>query len=145
MENVSLYNIDDLHGIINSNLLERKKAAQTIMSMIKGEVSEFKHWVNLLEVVPVISALNTKASSIKKDTMSSLKRKLSDLSHHEVKVINKHIDSIVNQLLKDPIKHIKGLASSLDSEKEIDLFMKIFNIEGTIKEHQNRRTEGLQS
>ncbi|MEW8987470.1 MAG: glutamyl-tRNA reductase, partial [Bacillus sp. (in: firmicutes)] len=56
LEGVFLYDIDDLEGIVEANLQERKKAAEKIMLMIEKEVVDFKQWLNLLGVVPVISA-----------------------------------------------------------------------------------------
>jgi len=137
IENIFLYNIDDLRGIVNSNLMERKKASQKIMDMIEGELIEYKNWANLLDIVPVISALNKKASSIQLETQESIKNKLPNLSEHDLKVINKHLSSIVNQFLRDPIKVMKDLAISKDSNVDIDLFKKLFNIEKVGIENQN--------
>jgi glutamyl-tRNA reductase len=129
LENVYLYNIDDLQEIISSNLMARKKASKKIMNMIEGELNEFKNWTNLLDVVPVISALNKKALFIQKETQESIKNKLPNLSDREMKVINKHLSSIANQFLKDPIRAIKEMGTSLESKEELDLFIKFFNIE----------------
>ena len=60
LENVFLYDIDDLEGIVQANLQERKKAAEKIMIMIEKEIVEFNQWLNMLGVVPVISALEKK-------------------------------------------------------------------------------------
>ena len=61
LENVFLYDIDDLEGIVQANLEERKKAAEKIDLMIESEVVEFNQWLNMLGVVPVISALPRKS------------------------------------------------------------------------------------
>src|SRR3954467_3818776 len=102
LENVFLYDIDDLEGIVEANLQERKKAAEKIMLMIEKEIVEFKQWLGTLGVVPVISALREKAHDIQAETMVSLERKLPNLSERDLKVLNKHTKSIINQLLKDP-------------------------------------------
>ena len=110
LESVFLYDIDDLEGIVEANLQERKKAAETISLMVEAEIVEFKQWLKLLGVVPVISALREKALTIQADTMKSLERKLPNLSERDVKVLNKHTKSIINQMLKDPILQAKELA-----------------------------------
>lgn len=136
LENVFLYDIDDLEGIVEANLQERQKAAETIALMIEAEIVEFKQWVNMLGVVPVISALREKALTIQAATMNSLERKLPHLSERDKKVLNKHTKSIINQMLKDPILQAKELAGSKDADAALDLFVKIFNIEELVAKHQ---------
>jgi glutamyl-tRNA reductase len=140
LESVFLYDIDDLEGIVEANLQERKKAAQLIMMMIEKEIVDFKQWLGLLGVVPVISALRDKAVAIQAETMVSLERKLPHLSERDIKVLNKHTKSIINQLLKDPILQAKELAARPDADEALDLFMKIFRIEELV-EKQTKAAE----
>jgi glutamyl-tRNA reductase len=141
IENVFLYDIDDLEGIVEANLQERKKAAAKINLMIEKEIVEFKQWLGTLGVVPVITALREKALAIQSETMVSLERKLSHLSDRDLKVLNKHTKSIINQLLKDPILQAKELAARPDAEQALDLFMKIFNIEELARDHYLKAAE----
>lgn len=136
LDSVFLYDIDDLEGIVEANLQERKKAAETILLMIESEIVEFKQWLNMLGVVPVISALREKALTIQAETMVSLERKLSHLSERDMKVLNKHTKSIINQMLKDPVLQAKELAGSKDAAESLALFMKIFNIEDLVTQQQ---------
>ncbi|MCQ6278286.1 glutamyl-tRNA reductase [Bacillus sp. EB600] len=141
LENVFLYDIDDLEGIVEANLQERKKAAEKISIMIEKEIVEFKQWLGMLGVVPVISALREKALSIQAETMESIERKIPHLSEHDKKVLSKHTKSIINQLLKDPILQAKEMAAKPDASKSLDLFMKIFNIEDLVDQQQPKAAE----
>lgn len=132
LDSVFLYDIDDLEGIVEANLQERKKAAAKIQLLIEGEIVEFKQWLKLLGVVPVISALREKALAIQADTMKSLERKLPNLTERERKVVSKHTKSIVNQMLKDPVLQAKELAGHKNADKALELFVKIFNIEDLV-------------
>ncbi|CAG9608810.1 glutamyl-tRNA reductase [Pseudoneobacillus rhizosphaerae] len=133
LENVFLYDIDDLEGIVEANMKERQKEAEKIRFIIEAEIVEFKQWLATLGVVPVISALRDKALSIQEETMISIERKLPNLTDREKKILNKHTKSIINQLLKDPILQAKELASGKEADKALDLFVKIFNIEENVK------------
>ncbi len=141
LENVFLYDIDDLEGIVQANLQERQKAAAKIGLMIEKEIVDFKQWLGMLGVIPVISALREKALAIQSETMDSLERKLPNLSNHDLKVLNKHTKSIINQMLKDPILQAKELADRPDAAQAMDLFMKIFNIEGLVQEQHSKVAE----
>ena len=137
LEGVFLYDIDDLEGIVQANLQERQKAADIIMLMIEEEIVQYKQWLRMLGVVPVISALREKALNIQSETMKSLERKLPNLSEREIKVLNKHTKSIINQMLKDPILQVKELAGTKDADKNLQFFMNIFNIEDLVEKQKN--------
>ncbi|MEW9051653.1 MAG: glutamyl-tRNA reductase [Neobacillus sp.] len=145
LESVFLYDIDDLEGIVEANLQERKKAAEKIMLMIEKEIVDFKQWLGMLGVVPVISALRDKALAIQSETMVSLERKLPHLSDRDIKVLNKHTKSIINQLLKDPILQAKELAARPDADEALELFMKIFNIEELVAKQESKAAETNQA
>ncbi|QDI91047.1 glutamyl-tRNA reductase [Salicibibacter halophilus] len=134
LEDVYLYDIDDLQGIVAANMEERKTAAAKIEAMLEKEMEVFKDWLHELGVVPVISALRTKALSIQSETMNSIERKIPDLDERERKVLRKHTKSIVNQLLKEPITRAKEMAAEENREDALELFTEIFGLEEEVAE-----------
>lgn len=134
LESVFLYDIDDLQGIVEANIEERRRHAEKIDMMILDEIDIFNEWLNMLGVVPVISALRKKALSIQAETMKSIERKMPDLTDREKKVLSKHTKSIINQLLRDPILQAKEMATDKHAEQSLQLFMKIFAIEEEVKQ-----------
>jgi len=139
IENVFLYNIDDLKSIVEENLMERKKEAEKIELMVEEAIVEFQSWLHTLGVVPMISALRTKALAIQAETMQSIERKLPDLSERELKVLRKHTKSIVNQFLRDPILGLKEMAAEPNAEEAMKTFVKLFAIEEEVKEEVNKQ------
>lgn len=141
IDNVFLYDIDDLQHIVDENLAARKAAAEEIEIMLEAEIVAFKDWVKLLGVVPVISALRLKALSIQAETVQSIERKIPDLTTREKKVINKHTKSIINQLLKEPVTQAKEMAASDHADESLELFMNIFGIEQEVKQEFEKQAE----
>jgi len=129
MDNVFLYDIDDLQSIVDSNLTERRKEAKKVESMIENEMDAFEGWKKMIGVAPVIQALQAKAAAIHEETMASLLQKLPELDEREVKVIRKLTKSIANQLLRDPILRIKELSASRGGDEALDYFTHIFALE----------------
>jgi glutamyl-tRNA reductase len=140
MDGVFLYDIDDLHAIVETNLSERRKEAEKIELMIEKELAEYRNWLNTLGVVPVITALRGKALSIQAETMKSIERKIPGLNEHAKNVLRKHTKSIINQLLRDPISGIKDLAADPDGEESLEWFTKIFAIEDEVKREIEKQT-----
>lgn len=142
VQDVFNYDVDDLKGLVDANLRERQIAADDIMQRIPGEIVAHNEWVSMLGVVPVIRALREKAMNIQVDTMNSIDRKLPALSERERKIISKHTKSIINQMLKDPIKQAKELSNDRNSNEKLELFQNIFDIEAEqAYEPKKRRSE----
>lgn len=120
--NIFNYDVDDLKGLVDANLRERQLAAATISEQIPAEIHAHNEWISMLGVVPVIRALREKAMAIQAETMDSIDRKLPGLSERERKIISKHTKSIINQMLKDPIKQAKELSSDKKSNEKLELF-----------------------
>lgn len=139
LKNVHLYDVDSLEDIVDENLEARKEIALEIEGNIDIEITDFYKWVQTLGIVPMISALREKAFHIQQETVRSIERKIPDLTNRERKVLNKHTQSIVNQLLKEPIKQAKELAVSDAPEEALSLFIDIFGIDKAVKTEISER------
>src|SRR5699024_8926687 len=94
LENIVLYDVDDLQGVVDENVQMRKEAAAIIKSQVETEVSAFNEWVAMLDTVPLIKALHKKSNHIQETTLQSIHRKIPNLSEREKKVLEKHTSSI---------------------------------------------------
>ncbi|MFP3323703.1 glutamyl-tRNA reductase [Planococcus sp. SIMBA_160] len=139
LQNVFLYDIDDMQGIVEANLAERERAAKQIAVMIEQEAEQFNDWLGTLGVVPVISALREKALGIQAETMESIENKMPDLTDREKKILNKHTKSIINQLLKEPILQAKEMGTAKKSREQLEMFMQIFGIEEEVEEQREKQ------
>jgi glutamyl-tRNA reductase len=129
LDNVFLYDIDDLEGIVEANLQERAREAEKIGYMIGEELVAFKSWMNTLGVVPLITALREKSIGIQTEAMRNIENKLPNLTEKELRIISKYSKTIVNQMLHDPLIRMKEMAARSDGKESMDLFVKIFALE----------------
>lgn len=129
LDSVFLYDIDDLHGVVDKNLEARKQAAKIIEGQLVDEICAFKNWVAMLDAVPVIRALREKSISIQERTLKSIYRKIPDLTEREKKVLQKHTKSIIHQLLEEPINTAKQMSKYQESDEALDLFKEIFGLD----------------
>lgn len=142
---VMLYDIDDLEGIVENNMVQRRETALHIENMIAEEMSSFQKWKKTLAVGPLIKALQEKSNTIHEEVMESLFNKLPHLSEREEKVIRKLSKSIVNQMLHDPIENLKAMSAVNNNEEMIQLFTQLFNLEqwSNTNENTNQKVEML--
>lgn len=132
--NVYMYNVDDLNGLVDSNLESRLKEAKKIEEMIDESVDAFNGWVDVQGVRPVIQAMRKKALDIHETTFQSVLNKMPELSKREQTVISKHMKSIINQMLRDPITYTKELAGDKKGGIQLTELEKLFGIEDIVQE-----------
>jgi len=128
IDNVYLYDIDDLQGVIDLNREERKKEAERAEHIIAGETLKFQEWMATLNVVPTIVALREKAETIRR---SELQRTLSHLPHMSEKdrlAVEALTEAIVKKLLHDPIVFLKKKADRSTKDMYVDYTQQLFNL-----------------
>ncbi|WP_410771858.1 glutamyl-tRNA reductase [Fontibacillus sp. BL9] len=133
LQNVFLYDIDDLEGIVESNMEMRRGEALKIEDMIEEEIAAFGNWLQTLGVKPVIRALQEKSSSIHESTLESMFNKLPELDERQRKVIRRLTKSIVNQMMHDPINRIKEMAGEENGAEALNWFTQIFALEDQLE------------
>lgn len=133
LEHVFLYDIDDLEGIVESNMELRRGEAIKIETMIEHEISAFGNWLQTLGIKPVIQALKSKSTGIHESTLESLFNKLPELDERQRKVIRRLTKSIVNQMLHDPLNAIKELAAEENGPEALEWFTHVFALEQEIE------------
>lgn len=133
---VNYYDIDHLHSILDANDEKKKAMLEKIAAAIPAEIDAFYVWEKQLHVVPVIRGLREHSLKIEGVAYDSLLRKLPELDAHERKVIEKHMKSIINQMIKGPIKEIKELSITPGATADIDFFCKIFGMDNLKVENQ---------
>ncbi len=114
LDNVYLYNIDDLQEVVDSNLLERKKEAHKAEKIIDEEVEKFLKWLSSLNSVPLIISLRQKADAIKEEELEKFKHKFPDLDKEKLEAVEYLASSITNKLIHPPTVALKE--SSNDKE-----------------------------
>ena len=135
-ESANYYDIDNLHSILETNDTKKNQMLNQIAKEIPLEVNNFYVWEKQLHIVPVIRGLREHSLKIEGEAYDSLLRKLPELNAHERKVISKHMKSIINQMIKGPIKEIKELSVTPGATADIDFFCKIFGMDNLKVENQ---------
>ncbi len=108
LENVYLYNVDDLQGVVDSNMFERQKEAEKAEKIIGEEVDTFLKWQASLDSVPTIIALREKAEEIRREELEKLFNKVGELGEKEKEAIEYMATAIMNKLIHPPTAALKG-------------------------------------
>jgi glutamyl-tRNA reductase len=128
IDNVYLYDIDDLEGIVELNRVERHKEGQQAEHIVAAEALKFQDWLHTLEAVPTIVSLRHKAEAIRQ---SQLQKTLAQLPHLDDKTrqaMETLTLSIVNKMLHDPIVFLKKKSERNTQKLFADFTQQLFNL-----------------
>lgn len=125
----ALYDIDSLQSVVDSNLAERRRAAAAAEEIIEERLEEFMRTLGTRFVVPTVVALKRRGEEIKRRELERALNRLGELSERETKVIGSLANSIVNQLLHEPITRLKGYALTPEGYQFADVLRKLFDLE----------------
>ena len=108
LNNVFLYDIDELTKVSESNHKQRQKEIRSAMKIVDEEVKRFVSYWQELEVRPVISALVRKAENIRQAQLGRTLKKLPGLSDEERAYLEAMTKAIVQKILHEPIQCLKS-------------------------------------
>ncbi|MDO8578655.1 MAG: glutamyl-tRNA reductase [Dehalococcoidales bacterium] len=127
VNNVFLYNIDDLTEISEANRKLREVEISRAESIIREELEDLNVWWHSLESRPAVTALMEKAEAIRSAQLNSTLKKLRPLTQEENDYLEAMTKSIVVKLLKDPVHYLKNNAEG-DGDG-IELIRQLFRLE----------------
>jgi glutamyl-tRNA reductase len=101
LDDVFLYTVDDLAGIVSANLDSRRSALEQAEAIIETQVGQFMHWMQVRENVPLIRALREQGENTRRH---ELERAIRLLARGEApaKVLESLSQSLTNKLLHAP-------------------------------------------
>jgi len=138
LKGVFLYDIDDLSGVVESNLEDRMREARRAETIIDEELGEFEAWLESMEVVPTIAAIRAKAEAVRAEEMAKALRRLGGLSEKELATVEALSTSLVNKLLHGPTARLKVAAGTKEGVAYVDAARHLYGLdepEGPHKHH----------
>ena len=128
IENVYLYNIDDLQKVANENIKDREKEAQKAEAIVQEEVVKFVNWYRSLDVTPTIVALRKKFEEIRKRELEKTFSLHPNLSEKERKSLEALTSAIINKILHTPITLLKQTNEEAIADLYLDALHALFGL-----------------
>jgi glutamyl-tRNA reductase len=108
INNVFLYNIDDITELSNLNRQQRGSEIQKATRIVADELDKFSAWWQEFRVRPLIRAMMSKAEAIRRSHLNRTLKKLPRLTEEEQYSLEMMTRAIVSKVLKDPVRNLKA-------------------------------------
>jgi glutamyl-tRNA reductase len=128
VDNVFLYDIDDLQGVVNNNLEGRKKEAERAELIVAEEVDKMLSRIKVQEVAPTIVGLQEQFEEIRAAEVEKLRRKPGAMTAEQLEQVETLTRAIVNKIAHGPITELRRQAGDPEGEHIVDTIKRIFRL-----------------
>jgi len=128
IEQVFLYNVDDLQGIVQENLSRRGAEIERAEHIVTSEVSNFIAWQRSRAAVPTIRALRERFEGTRRTELQRLKGKLSGLPPEAVDKVDEITRLLIEKLLLDPTEQLKALPDEETQAVFAEVLNRVFRL-----------------
>jgi glutamyl-tRNA reductase len=126
-EDIYLYSIDDLKGLVTENLKNRQVAALRAESIILRASEEYMAWDRAQKQIKLVKALRNKAHTIKEEALECALRKLENGEDPKA-LMSQFAHQLTQKLLHEPTVMLRK-ACHEKSEEELKIAKELFNLE----------------
>lgn len=129
VDNVYIYDLDDLQELVLSNLKERQKEVERGEALIAKEVCQFTEWWRAQEAKPTIISLREKMEEIRRGELERALPRLGNLTPEQIEMVSSLTARIVNKILHHPLLELKRHPAHQDSAAFLQLVRRLFGLE----------------
>ena len=128
LENVFVYDVDDLRSVVEANLRERKRRAQQAESLVEREVTKFADRLRSLEVVPTIVSLREKLEEIRRAELGRTLARLPGADEATRQALEALSQGIVNKILHAPTVKLRDSSKAGHGHRWIEVISELFGL-----------------
>jgi glutamyl-tRNA reductase len=128
LEQVFLYNIDDLQATVRDNLARRVNEIDRAEAIVSEEVGKFGAWFKSRGVIPTVVALRQRLETIRLSELERLDFKLRALPPEARARVDEITHLIVEKILLTPTEQLKGLGDTETAAVYSEVLTRLFGL-----------------
>jgi glutamyl-tRNA reductase len=129
LDNVFVYDVDDLQHIAGENKADREREAEAAAVLVDGEATRFVREIAAQVATPTIVALRERAEAVRKDELAKALARMDGLDARHQKTVEILAERIVNKLLHDVLTEVKRSATEADGDAVLALTRRLFRLD----------------
>jgi len=128
IDNIFLYDIDDLQSVVEKNKQQRQKEAERAEEMISQEAEVFWNKLKSLDIAPTIREIQARIEQLRKKEIEMTMKKMGTLSDAQKRALEDLAASLSNKILQQSYSELRQLANQPDGVEKIELIRKLFRV-----------------
>ncbi len=132
LENVFLYDLDDLRSAANANLERRGEDIPAAREIIAAEAQKYWDWLAGLTAVPVVRRFRDEMERLRVSELSHLLRREGSFSAEQSEALDGFSRSLMNKFLHEPSVRLKAAAANGRGLGVVDAAKYLFALEDEV-------------
>ncbi len=139
LDNVYLYDIDDLKEVVEENLAGRRDEARKAVNIVDEEVLLFCRWLQSLDVQPTIVDIIQRSERLAADELQRTLKRLGTTDPHTKQALEDMTAALIRKLNHAPLSFLKrGTMSDDGPAPRIHMVRRIFDLDSDDTPPQNK-------
>ncbi|HEY3269247.1 MAG TPA: glutamyl-tRNA reductase [Armatimonadota bacterium] len=134
LDNVFLYNLDDLQVLVSRNLDDRRTELTAVDAIIEEETEAFMRWLGRLRTVPVMTELQRRFDAIRTAELQRTERRLEGLSPEQRDAVDQMTHAMVKKMLHEPWRYLKSAGSDAQAAATLQAIVDVFDLEDAFRD-----------
>jgi glutamyl-tRNA reductase len=139
LDNVFLYDLDDLRSAAAANLERREEDVPAARRIVAEEVQKFWDWVAGLAAVPVVREFRDEMDRLRSTELAAALKRIGPLSPEQADALEQFSKSLMNKFLHEPSVRLKAAAANGRGLGVVDAARYLFALER--KQTHDRKSE----
>src|SRR3954471_646841 len=131
LDNVFLYDLDDLRAAAAANLERREEDVPAARAVILDEAQKYWDWAAGLAAVPVVREFREEMDRLRSAELAAAFRRIGPLTAAQAEAIEHFSKSLMNKFLHEPSVRLKAAAANGRGLAVVDAARYLFALEGT--------------
>ncbi len=136
LEEVSLYDIDDLQAVVARNLDTRASEIPRAEEIVEEEIQRFARWLGQLDTLPTVSALRAHGNALVEQVLRENEGRWESASPRDLARVEAVAKAVMSRLLHEPTIRLRSL-SEARGHASLELVRELFGLR-----EDNMRDEG---
>ncbi|MDQ6759774.1 MAG: glutamyl-tRNA reductase [Acidobacteriota bacterium] len=128
LDNVFLYDIDDLQKVVDTNMRGRLQEAEDAELIITEEVDRMVSRLKTREVAPTIVSLQEQLEYVRASELARCRGKFGSLTREQEEALESLTRGIVNKIAHGPISELRRQAAQPEGHQFVSAIRRIFRL-----------------
>ncbi|HMG34650.1 MAG TPA: glutamyl-tRNA reductase [Blastocatellia bacterium] len=130
LENVFLFDVDDLDAVVKTNIREREQEAARAELIVEAEVQNFWRDLKTLDIGPAVVEVKQLLSQLAQSEFKRTRRRLGSLTpEQEAAIVEVLLPALVNKLSHPVIVHLRNASRNGESTEALNELRKLLRID----------------
>ncbi|MDX8407760.1 MAG: glutamyl-tRNA reductase [Mariprofundaceae bacterium] len=128
LDDVYLYDIDDLQQVVEGNVEQRKEQAEEARVLLEQEALSFLGWLKSLESVPLIRNIQQQMEQRRAEELEKARRYLKEFTPEQLELVDRFSRSMMKRFMHPALQTLKSLPDDIEGDLLMGAASRLFDL-----------------